>query len=187
MAMGLANLLRPEPFKCKKKGDSEQLLQDFKEYRSKMELFFTAAKAVEAHTGDPAGRSTQGHAVCTSCRQEKAMVVMLGGEEMNKLFQHVGKVLDEDTYIGAMEKVEQGIRQLTNQATARFKLFQEMHQDGRGFREWAQLVVEQASKCDWSQYEESKAARDAGGTGASAQEVCRTGKRAEAALVQDLH
>ena len=29
--MGLANLLRPEPFKCKKKGDSEQLLQDFKE------------------------------------------------------------------------------------------------------------------------------------------------------------
>ena len=72
------------------------LLQDFKEYRSKMELFFTAAKAVEAHTGDPAGRSAQGHAVCTSCRQEKAMVVMLGGEEMNKLFQYVGKVLDED-------------------------------------------------------------------------------------------
>ena len=129
--MGLANLLRPEPFKCKKKGDSEQLLQDFKEYRSKMELFFTAAKAVEAHTGDPAGRSTQGHAVCTSCRQEKAMVVMLGGEEMNKLFEHVGKVLDEDTYISAMDKVEQGIRQLTNQATARFKLFQEMPQDGR--------------------------------------------------------
>ena len=55
--MGLANLLRPEPFKCKKKGDSEQLLQDFKEYRSKMELFFTAAQAVEAHTQDPAGRS----------------------------------------------------------------------------------------------------------------------------------
>lgn len=72
------------------------MLQDFKEYRSKMELFFTAAKAVEAHTGDPAGRSAQGHAVCTSCRQEKAMVVMLGGEEMNKLFQYVGKVLDED-------------------------------------------------------------------------------------------
>ena len=86
------------------------------------------------------------------------MVVMLGGEEMNKLFQHVGKVLDEDTYIGAMDKVEQGIQQLTNQATARFKLFQEMQQDGRGFREWAQLVVEQASRCDWSQYDESKAA-----------------------------
>ena len=61
MAMGLANLLRPEPFKCKKKGDSEQLLQDFKEYRSKMELFFTAAQTVEAHTQDPAGRTQSVH------------------------------------------------------------------------------------------------------------------------------
>ena len=161
MAMGLANLLRPEPFKCKKKGDSEQLLQDFKEYRNKMELFFKAAKAVEAHTGDPAGRSAQGHRACPSCEQEKAIVIMVGGEEMNKLFQHVGKVLDEDTYVSAMDKVEQGIRLLTNQATARFKLFQEMPQDGRGFREWAQLVVEQANRCDWNQYDESKAARDA--------------------------
>ena len=72
--MGLANLLRPEPFKCKKKGDSEQLLQDFKEYRSKMELFFTAAKAVEEHTGDPAGRAVQGHTVCTSCRQDYIVI-----------------------------------------------------------------------------------------------------------------
>jgi hypothetical protein len=61
MAMGLANLLWPEPFKCKRKGDSEQLLQDFKQYRSKMELFFTAAQAVEAHTGTPAGRSRRGN------------------------------------------------------------------------------------------------------------------------------
>ena len=83
MAMGLANLLRPEPFKCKKKGDSEQLLQDFKSYRNKMELFFTAAQAVVAHTGEPAGREERTHTVCPSCRQEKAMIVMLrgGGDE----------------------------------------------------------------------------------------------------------
>ena len=161
MAMGLANLLRPEPFKCKKKGDSEQLLQDFKQYRAKMELFFTAAQAVEAHTGDPADRSAAEHTVCTSCRQEKAMTVMLGGEEMNKLFEHVGDVTDEDSYVGAMNKVELGIKGLTNQATARFKLFQEMPQDGRGFREWSQLVVEQANRCDWTGYDKSKAARDA--------------------------
>ena len=79
---------------------------------------------------------------------------------MNKLYEHVGKVLDTDTYIGAMDKVEQGIKQLTNRATARFKLFQEMPQDGRGFREWSQLVVEQANRCDWRQYDQSKAARD---------------------------
>ena len=89
------------------------------------------------------------------------MVVMLGGEEMNKLFEHVGGMIGEDTYIEAMDKVEQGIMLLTNQVTARFKLFQEMPQDGRGFREWSQLVVEQANRSDWSQYDKSKAARDA--------------------------
>ena len=95
------------------------------------------------------------------CRQEKAMTVMLGGEEMNKLFEHVGAVTDGDSYVKAMDKVEQGIKGLTNQATARFKLFQEMPQDGRGFREWSQLVVEQANRCDWTGYDQSKAARDA--------------------------
>ena len=52
------------------------------------------------------------------------------------------------TYVQAMRKGESGIKGLTNQATARFKLFQEMKQDGRGFREWLQLVVEQADRCD---------------------------------------
>jgi hypothetical protein len=44
-----------------------------------MELFFIAAQAVETHKGDLAGRSAVGHTMCTSCKQEKAMVVMLGG------------------------------------------------------------------------------------------------------------
>ena len=45
--------LKPEPIKCKRKGDSEQLLQDFTQFKEKMELFFTAAQVVGAHTGDP--------------------------------------------------------------------------------------------------------------------------------------
>jgi hypothetical protein len=79
MEMGLANQLRTEPFKCKKKWDSEQLLQDFKQYRTKMELFFTAAQAVAAHTGVLPGRSEVAHTVCSSCRQEKAMVKLFSG------------------------------------------------------------------------------------------------------------
>jgi hypothetical protein len=80
---------------------------------------------------------------------------------MNKIFEHVGGVVEVDRYMKAMDKVEQGIKLLTNQATARFKLFQEMPQDGRGFREWSQLVVEQANRCDWANYDKSMAARDA--------------------------
>ena len=59
------------------------------------------------------------------------MVVMLREEEMKKLFEYVGGVNTADSYTKAMDKVEPGIKRLTNQATARFKLFQEMPQDGR--------------------------------------------------------
>ena len=91
MAMDFANL-RPEPFKCKRKWDSEHLLHDFRQYRAMMELFFDAAQTVVEHTGDPAGREDVAHTVCDSCRQEKAIVVILGGEEMDKLFKQVGTV-----------------------------------------------------------------------------------------------
>ena len=81
----LANLLRLEPFKCKWKEDSEQLMQDFTQYKEKMELFFTAAQVVGAHMG----RYEEAHTACNSCKQEKTMVVILGGEEMKKIFEHV--------------------------------------------------------------------------------------------------
>ena len=161
MATNLATLLKPDIFRCKKKGDNEQLLQDFQQYRAKMETFFMAAQAVAEHTGDVPGREAEGHRICSSCKQEKALVVILGGDEMDKLFKHVGGVEEQDTYVQAMHKVEKGIKALTNQATARFKLYQEMRQEGRGFREWSQLVVEQADRCDWTGYDRVKAARDA--------------------------
>ena len=59
------------------------------------------------------------------------MVVMLGTEDMNKLLEHMKGVVDEDTYIRAMDKVKHGIKLLTNQATARFELCKEMPQDVR--------------------------------------------------------
>ena len=36
-----------------------------------------------------------------------------------------------------------------------------MPQDGKVFCVWAQLVVEQADRCDWQDYDKNKAARDA--------------------------
>ena len=115
----LSNLLGLEPFKCKGKVDSEQLMQDFTQYKEKMELFFTAAQVVGAYTGDPVGRHEEAHTACNSCKQEKAMMVMLGGEEMKKLFKHVGGVVEDDSYIKAMAKGEQGIKRLTNQAMSK--------------------------------------------------------------------
>ena len=36
-----------------------------------------------------------------------------------------------------------------------------MPQDGQVFSYWAQLVVVQADRCDWQNYDKDKAARDA--------------------------
>ena len=71
MAMELATQLQPEPFKCNRKGDSEQLMQDFIQYRDRMEMFFTAVHVVGAHTGDPAGGGTKNilHATLASRRR----------------------------------------------------------------------------------------------------------------------
>ena len=78
MDTGTANLRRPDPFQCRKKGDSEQLLRDFRQYRAVMELFLTAANTVDTHTGEPGERGDAEHKVCDTCKQEKAIIVLLG-------------------------------------------------------------------------------------------------------------
>ena len=42
------------------------------------------------------------------------------------LFVHSGAVEPRDTFTRAVEKIEKGIKNQTNQATARFKLFTKM-------------------------------------------------------------
>ena len=157
----LAMMMKPQEFKCKKKGNSEQLLQDFISYKKKMQRFFKGSKVVKAHTGVQDNAAHADHVCCPSCEQEKALILNFGGDEMERLFEHVGVVLETDTYHKAIEKVEAGIKKMTNQATARYKLFQEMPQDGQPFNSWSQLVREQADRCDWALYDNKRAARDA--------------------------
>ena len=97
MADSLAVAMRPAPFKCKKKGDQEQMLQDFSMYRRKIARYLVASKVVIAHTGVQTDSTQVDHVVCDSCKQEKAIMLMLGGDEMEKLFHHVGKVVEADT------------------------------------------------------------------------------------------
>ena len=126
-------IMKPQEFKCKKKGNSEQLLMDFISYTKKMQRFFKGSNVVKAHTGAHANATDAAHVVCASCEQEKALILNCSGDEMERLFEHVGVVLDGDTYNKAIAKIEAGIKKMTNQATARYKLFQEMPQDGQPF------------------------------------------------------
>ena len=116
MTDSLTVAMRPAPFMAKKKGDQEQLLQDFSIYRRKI----AASKVVIAYTWAQPDSAHEDHEVCESCKQERAIMVMLGGDEMEKLLDHVGIVQEEDIFQKAMNKVDNG---LTNPATARYKLF----------------------------------------------------------------
>ena len=89
------------------------------------------------------------------------MVKLIGGLQMVKLFDHVGVVLEDDSYDEAIKKIEIGIKSQTNQATARFKLFREMAQGGKAFADWWPKVKEQADRCDWANYDVKQACRDA--------------------------
>ena len=72
----MAMLLKPVPFKVKKKGDPEQLLQDFVEYMELFEQFITATNV--------AGEHTDRHLACQACTKSKAMLVLIGGVPCSK-------------------------------------------------------------------------------------------------------
>ena len=82
--------------------------------------FLTATKVDGEHTAD--------HAVvddchCGGCKKAKAYLKLIGGSEMKNLFEHVGKVVGEDTFDKDITQIKDGIKCKTNQAIACFKLF----------------------------------------------------------------
>ena len=124
--MAIAAMIMPPPFKVKKDGDPEQLLQDFMEYREIYDKFLLATGVAGEHSAD--------HVDCGICKKSKAMLELVGGWEM-ALFKHTGKVEEEDTYVRAMEKVANGIKSQTKQAMVRYKLFQQMKQGKKLFQQ----------------------------------------------------
>ena len=150
---GLFTLLKPAQFKSVRDGDPETLLQDFEDYVEEMQKFFTTTGAAGEHAVD--------HVDCGACKKEKAMMTLIGGKEMDRLFKHTGLVAVGDTYTAAIAKVRTGISAQTNQAMARFKLMREMPQAGRVFSEWWPKVKEQADRCVWAGYDAKMAASDA--------------------------
>ena len=151
--MDYAALLKPPPFTISKVGDPEQLLQDFTEYVKTFRKFVLATGV--------GGEHTVGHAACGACSKTKATLELVGGKDMCVLYEHVGVVVDDDTFDAAMKKIEDGIKSQTNQATARFKLFTKMPQGGLSFAEWYPKVRDQAERCIWANYNAKQAARDA--------------------------
>ena len=82
------------------------------------------------------GIHTATHADCRGCKKAKATLRLVGVNQMKSLFDHVGGVTDADAFEVALAKAPDGIRLQNIQATARFKLLQQMPQGGKSFAEW---------------------------------------------------
>ena len=154
--MELAMMLKPEQLVVKKKGDPEQLSKDWEDYIKVFREFLEATGVAGDHA-DPEVVD----APCSACKKAKNMLRLVGGEQVRTLFDHVGMVEDKHSWEEALEKASKGIKKQTNQAAARYKLMQKMPQSDSCFAEWYPRVKEQADRCIWAGYDESKAARDA--------------------------
>ena len=150
--------LKPGPFIVRDKGDPELLLKEFVKYKENFKEFLVVTKSGGKHT---AGHAAVDNVACEGCTISKACLRLMGGEEMKVLFEHVGKVEEGDTFEGALEKIENGVKKQTNQSAARFKLMQQYPQGGRHFAEWFPKVKEQADRISWEGYDAKMAARDA--------------------------
>ena len=140
---GLATLASPGPFKARKK-DSEKLLTDFNLYIKAINHLMTLTDNANATDA-----------------KKKAMLQAIGGVDMIWLFEHHGKVVDTDTYAGAVAKIKTALEGQTNQASIRHTLFTKMPQGDKPFAMWWSEVKEQSEKCTFDGYDSKMACRDA--------------------------
>ena len=99
--------LNIEPFKTLD-ADPGGTLQRLNKYVDRMKLLF-----------DLVFRKNDGSAYDPSEKEKKAMMVFRGGEDMANLFQHVGKVLDADTFDQAVTKISDELKKRTNKVVQR--------------------------------------------------------------------
>ena len=72
---------------------------------------------------------------------------------MQDLFRYVGKVLEEDTYLKAVEKIKAALQGRGNRTSAVFKIFHEHAQVISSFDSWHKEVLKAAQLIDWTDYD----------------------------------
>ena len=83
-------------------------LKQFNDYIKQMQLLFSLVF-----------RKADGTAYAPTDEEKKAMTLLKGGKDMHTLFEHVGNVLDTDTFDGAIEKIKNKLSERTNKIVQR--------------------------------------------------------------------
>ena len=82
-----------------------------------------------------AGNHTENHLECVVCQKAKASLKLFEGKGITRLFEHIGKVEQGDSYQALVDKVSEGILIQTNQVLAQFRLFNQIPQQKSMFAE----------------------------------------------------
>ena len=63
-------------------------------------VFLEATGTIPAHP-DP----EVPHTPCAACKKTRNLMILIGGTEVNTLFNHIGNVTETDTWDEALEKI----------------------------------------------------------------------------------
>ena len=125
-------------------------LELFKDYTEQLELLFQLVF-----------RKADGTPYDPSDKEKKAMLLFKGGKDMKNLFQHVGKVLDTDTYNEAVKKITDDLSDRTNKIVQRNMLLSSYPQGSKSFEKWSQEISNVAKLISYDNYDWKQAAVDA--------------------------
>ena len=85
----MAWMLKLPVLTIRKKGDPKQVSKDWEEYVEGLEFFLGAIMAIAAHA-NPEVVGTP----CVTCRATKILMILIGGSEVKRLFNHVRKITE---------------------------------------------------------------------------------------------
>ena len=93
--------------------------------------------------------------------EKKAMLLFRGGDDMQSLFDHVGKVVEADSFDVAVTKIESALKGRTNSVVQRNMLLTRYPQGTKSFDKWSIEVSNAAKLIDYSNYDWKMAVVDA--------------------------
>ena len=106
-------------------------------------------------------RKADGSPYSPSDAEKKAMLLFRGGDDMQNLFDHVGKVVEADSFDNAVAKIENALKSRTNSVVQRNMLLTQYPQGSKSFDKWSIEISNAAKLIDYSNYDWKMAAVDA--------------------------
>jgi len=106
-------------------------------------------------------RKADGSAYTPSDKEKKAMLLFRGGEDMQNLFDHVGMVVEADTFDQAINKITNALKGRTNNVVQRNLLLTRHPQGTKSFEKWSMEISNAAKLIDYTNFDWKMAAVDA--------------------------